>query len=104
MIERFSKPKIALGLLVIFSIKSSKCKTEFTAPNALSKPITPSLASLNSTFLCSISIGLRSEVIMSITPDLIPFTRLFVSDFVLKGGDVLKLLSKPCNSSSFNVK
>ena len=41
---------------------------------------------------------------MSITPDLIPFTRLFVSDFVLKGGDVLKLLSKPCNSSSFNVK
>ena len=53
----------------MFSMKSSKSKTELIAPKALSKPMVPSFASLNSTFLCSMSIGLWSDVIISITPE-----------------------------------
>jgi len=85
----FSNPKIAFGLLVKLSIKSFKFKTVLIAPNALSKPIVPSLASLNSSFLFSISIGLWSEVIISITPDCIPFCKASISVFVLKGGFTL---------------
>ena len=57
-IDVFVKPNIDLGFVVTAFIKSSKSTTVFVAENKLSKPMTPSLASLNSTFLCSTSIGL----------------------------------------------
>ena len=82
----------------------SKSKTEFIAPNKLSKPIVPNSAWLNSSFLCSISIGLWSEVIISITPSFTPLSSAFVSFFVRNGGVTLTLLSNESNSLSVKIK
>src|SRR5690554_2590327 len=70
----FSIPKMDFGK-VSLSIVVSKGRIQFKAPKADSSPITPSVALSNSNFLCSISNGLWSEVIMSIVPFLTPLTR-----------------------------
>jgi hypothetical protein len=85
-IELFFIPNLFLGFSLKHLLIVSRSNTEFKTPKALSKPIVPSLAVENSTFLCSISIGLWSDVIISIVPSFNPANKAFVSLEVLKGG------------------